>query len=227
MRFLAAAAALALITTGCGSVTSGQGARASGPRPTAPTTVPDAAPSTPVTAPATSVPAASPSGPVPLRTVSVTGQDGTSYRVTVWAEDRITDCAEHSYGQVAQWFRRHPCRGATRRLLTLPFAGRTVALSAVAVGCATGPAPDHLYDLAAELARLERAAGTGSIDDLLREGARLPGYSAIPAAEAFDVESQDVGVFVMDAWYLGGPTAPQDPALVALEQNLVLTAVTS
>jgi hypothetical protein len=159
--------------------------------------------------------------------MTVTGGDGTTYRVTVWAEDRIADCAAHSYGQVVAYFHEHPCASATRRLVTMRVGGRTLAMSAIAVTCATGPAPDHIYDYAAQFAQLEQADGTGGIDDLLRDGARLPGATAIPANEAFDVEAQDVGVFVMDAWYLGGATRSQDPALIALEQNLVLTALTS
>ena len=230
----------ALAVAGCSSVTTGKGGRASGLAPAstagsaaatgsgAAVTPPPgtgtatAAPGTGATAPTT---AAAPA-PKPLRTVTVNADDGTTYLVTVWAEDRITDCAAHSYGKVKQYFTQHPCQGASRHLLTLRLQGRTVAMSAITVGCAAGPTDQTVYEYAAQFQKLEGEDGTGSIDDLLREGARLPGTTAIPAQEAFDVQGQDTAVFVLDAWYLEGTTHPQDPALLHLEENLILTPVT-
>ncbi|TAM91677.1 MAG: hypothetical protein EPN43_03850 [Jatrophihabitans sp.] len=231
MRMRVALAAATVLLTACTGVTAGSGTAGAG-RATPP--VPGSAssqatsPRAPSSTVSDPVATASPSGPaVPLRTISVAAQDGRTYQVRVWAEDRIGDCAAHSYGQVVQYFREHPCRGASRRLITLDAGGRAVGMSVITVGCASGPEPDHVYDYAAQFAALERADGTGGINDLLREGAHMPGPSAIPANEAFEVQSQDVGVFVFDAWYLQGPTASQDPALIALEQSLVLTAATN
>lgn len=230
MRFRAVLATVALVATGCSSVTSGQGAVANRQQPTASPTVPSAAPTTPapMTTPVTTtqpVPA-SPS-PAPLRVVPVAGQDGTTYQVTVWAEDRITDCAAHAYGKIVQFLQQHPCDHATRRLLVIPLGGRDVALSIVTVSCAIGPAPDHTYDYVGQFVKLENADGTGGMNDLLREGAYVPGAKAIPPDEAFLVFSQDTVATVFDAWYLTGTTRSQDPTLLALEQNLELTPVTA
>lgn len=230
MRFRAVLAAVALVVTGCSSVTPGRGTAANGPQPTTASTAPGAVPTTSalVTGPATTAaPVPSPSGPAPLRTVPVTGQDGTTYQVTVWAEDRITDCAAHAYGKIVQFLQQHPCAHATRRLLVVPLGGRDVAMSTITVSCATGPAPDHTYEYVGQFVKLENADGTGGMNDLLREGAYLPGAKAIPADEAFMVFSQDTVATVFDAWYLGGTTRSQDPALLALEQNLELTPVTA
>ncbi len=163
----------------------------------------------------------------PLRTITVTGLDPAHpgpYTLTLWATDRLTgNCAAHSYGKVVDFFRAHECRTAGRFLWTLPHNGRTVALAIEAVAVATGPESD-VYEYAGQFTQLEQADGTGSINDLLREGKRIPdAASSIPANEAFSVLSQDTGVAVFDAWYTTGATTSQDPDLVALEESLFLT----
>jgi len=75
---------------------------------------------------------------------------------------------------------------------------------------------------------LENAPGTGSINDLLRDGASMPGASGeIPPHEAFQVYSQDTGVTVFDAWFVHGSTPDQDPRLVSLEEDLFLSRLTT
>jgi protein kinase-like protein len=162
------------------------------------------------------------------RTITATTPSGHSYVATVRAEDTVADCAANSYGApVIDYFRQHPCpRGAGRRLVTIPFEGRTVALSMIEVDAQVGP-PGDLYKYAAQLNQLERADGTGGLDDLLRSGTRPAGWpAAIPPNEAFVVTGQDDTVDVFDAWYLTGPTANHDPALVQLVDDLLLTPIT-
>ena len=119
----------------------------------------------------------------------------------------------------------HPCAGAHRVLATLPLHGRTVAVSAISTSFP--PTPSDPYATVSQFVRLEQADGTGAIDDLLREGGTLPGATEIPSTEAFSVLSQDSGVTVFDAWYLGSRTTDQDRSLVKLEQNLFLTPLTT
>ncbi len=119
--------------------------------------------------------------------------------MSLWAHDVITDCGAHSYGQaIIAYFAEHPCRSATRRLWTMPHNGRTLAVSVVSVSAQIGKVNDNPdYQYAVQLAQLENAEGTGSVKDLLREGARIPGAgTSIPANEVFSVLSQDglVGV---------------------------------
>lgn len=162
------------------------------------------------------------------RTITATTPSGHTYIATVRAEDVVSDCAANSYGTpVIDYFHQHPCpSGAGRRLVTIPFEGRTVALSMIEVDAQVGPKGD-LYRYAAQLNQLERTDGTGGLDDLLRSGHRPAGWPAtIPPNEAFVVTGEDDTVDIFDAWYLTGPTANQDPALVQLLNDLFLTPIT-
>jgi hypothetical protein len=104
---------------------------------------------------------------------------------------------------------------------TTTVKGRPVGFAVSETGF-QGPTSDP-YKYAGQFMKLEEQDGTGSIADLLREGYRLPsGPSAIPADEAFNVLGQDVGVVIWDAWYLDGPTPNNDPALMAMTQDLFL-----
>lgn len=182
-------------------------------------------PSPATTSPATTSPPTTSPGGVG-RTITFTPSPGHTYVATVRAQDTITDCAANSYGSpVINFFRQHPCLSGGRRLVTLPFKGRTLALSVIGVGVPAGP-PGDLYRYAGELVSLERAPGTGGLDDLLRSGVRPAGWpAAIPANEAFVVAAEDNGIEIFDAWYLDGPTVDQDPALVQLAQSLFLTPI--
>ena len=74
------------------------------------------------------------------------------------------------------------------------------------------PADPYVYS--SQFARLENESGTGSINDLLRAGTRLPGWpTSIPAAGAFEVTGEDNGLWIFDAWYLTHrPDNPADPS---------------
>jgi hypothetical protein len=80
-----------------------------------------------------------------------------------------------------------------------------------------------VYKTAGDFRTLVAADGTGNINDLLREGRRLPsGPSAVPTPDAFSVLGQDAGVAIVDAWYLDGPTPNNDPALVKMGHDIFL-----
>jgi hypothetical protein len=185
-------------------------------------------------APSTPVPSVSPSGTPatsgsagPLRIVTVTTPDGRHYQVSVLAQDTVADCATNAYGSaVISFLKQHPCaQGATRLLFSVPVGGRTVALSVIIVEFAGTPADPYVYST--QFNRLENESGSGSINDLLRAGTRLPGWpTSIPAAEAFQVPGQDNGLWIFDAWYLTGPTTPQAPELIDLEIQLFLQPLT-
>ncbi len=182
-------------------------------------------------APSTPVPPVSPSGTSttsgPLRIVTVTTPDGRRYQVSVLAQDTVANCAANAYGSaIINFLKQHPCaRGATRLLFTVPLGGRTVALSVIIVEFAGTPADPYVYS--SQFARLENENGTGSINDLLLAGTRLPGWpTSIPAAEAFHVTGEDNGLWIFDAWYLTGPTTTQAPELINLENQLFLQPLT-
>ncbi len=158
--------------------------------------------------------------------VNVTGiVTGHDYSGVVWAHDLITDCAANAYGSVMIAFlRTHPCRLAARRLTTFVLGDRQVALSIISAEI-PGSAADA-FDNAAKFIKLELQDGTGGMNDLLRDGHRIPaGPSAIPASEAFLVLGQDQSATIFDAWYLDGSTAPDAPELLNMENDLFLTDV--
>jgi hypothetical protein len=180
----------------------------------------------PSSVPPSSAPASSDSSANPV--ITVHGADGSPYVVEMLASDQVTDCAAHSYGApIIAYFRAHPCKTATRRLFGIVISGRVAIMSTIVVTCALGPRRNP-YLWTGKLDRLERASGTGSMNDLLREGVRIAGVpSAIPAHEAFGVFSQDDVVAIMDAWWSKGRTEDQDHTLQAAEQNLFLSPVAS
>jgi len=158
----------------------------------------------------------------PLRTVTVTGATNVSYVVKVWATRRDTTCHDHAYGQpIITFLTQHPCSGMTRSLATTTVGGRAVGLSIVTtsfVGTAKNP-----YAYASAFRVLVDKDGTGSIDDLLRDGYRLPsGPTQVPSPDAFACLIQDNGVSIYDMWYLDGPTPENTKPLETLAQDIFL-----
>jgi hypothetical protein len=151
----------------------------------------------------------------------VTAPDAT-YVIDVWAERTDKDCAAHAYGQpVISYLQAHPCSGMTRVLATTTVNGRGVGIAQSSIGF-SGQAPES-YQTAGNFRTLVGLDGTGNLDDLLREGRRLPsGPTAVPSPDAFSVLAQDAGVTVVDAWYLDGATPDNDPALVTMARDTYL-----
>lgn len=231
-RALLAAAvvlATAAVTGGCTSTTSGHGAAE------APTTSVSSTPDFP-SAPApsespveTTTPAAGtsatstihPAPPVPARTVTVNTHEGDVYLVKIWWDVHNRTCFDHAYGSIVSFLTTHPCGGLERILATTTVNGRPVAFAESLTGFPGSP--HNLYGDAGRFIQLEQADGTGSLNDLLREGYRLPsGPTSVPAGEAFNVLGQDQGVTVWDVWYLDGSTPTNDPALIKMTQDLFL-----
>ena len=162
--------------------------------------------------------------PVPSQPVrqALVRANGTAYRIQVWAEVRTPDCAAHAYGApLIAFLRRHPCTGVSSLLATTRVGGRAVGFARRSIGFKG--AGDQSYRSAAQFKALVSRSGTGNLDDLLREGYRLPsGPSQVPFPNAFDAQSQDNGVTVVEAWYLHGPTPDNDPALERMERAIYL-----
>ena len=199
---------------------------ASTPTVSTPAVSTPAAPVTSSSAPATSSSPAvvvKPAPATPLREVTVTSTDGArTYDIKIWFEVMSDDCASHAYGvPVVQYLTAHPCRGLDRILATTTVDGKAVGFAQSTLGF-VGNAPD-VYSTAGNFASLERKDNTGSIDDLISEGYRLPdGPSKLPSPDAFNVQSQDSGVVIVDAFYLNGKTKNNDPALVQMAQDIYL-----
>ena len=232
MKFRSIIAALAaLAAAGCSSTTSGSGRVGS---PQAGSSSPDfpsgsvggsepasggassAAGSTAPTRVRHGVPSA------PIRTVTVHAADRRTYVVEIWADVTDDTCFDHAHGDpVVTFLTKHPCTGLRRYLGTTTVGGRRVGFALSSTGF-DGP-PSNPYEWAGQFTKLEEQDGTGSIDDLLSDGYRLPeGPTSIPADEAFNVVGQDEGVTVWDAWYLDGPTPDNAKALIKMTQDLFL-----
>jgi hypothetical protein len=225
---LSLAAAVAAVAA-CTSTTTGRGAAE------VPTTAASSTPDFPI-APATSEPPSEtttraadtsatstihPAPPTPVRTVTVNTAGGPTYLVKIWWDVHNRTCFDHAYGSIVTFLTTHPCGGLERFLATTTVGGRPVGIAMSSTGFPG--TPRNLYGETGKFIQLEEADGTGSLNDLLREGYRLPeGPTSVPAGEAFNVLGQDQGVTVWDAWYLDGPTPTNDPALIKMTQDLFL-----
>ena len=216
--------------TACSSTTNGAGHAAAHrqtptkhdfPSFTAPASTPAPATSeAPASPPAASI---HPAPSSPIKTVTTHAPDGGTYVVKIWQQVEDPTCFDHAYGApMISFLTQHPCTGMRRTLATTTVNGRDVGFNESAVGFPAGP-PTNPYKYAEEFKALENADNTGSIDDLLRDGYRLPsGPTSIPGGEAFNVLGQDSGVVVYDAWYLDGSTPTNDPALIKMTQDIFL-----
>lgn len=236
LRLIGTTCALVALVAACSSTTNGSGSvRSRGP---ATSEFPSNVASQPVgstgtatvsgqpPAPATSATPRSsihPAPATPIRTVAVQSPDGkVNYVVKVWADVQNPTCYDHAYGKpIITFLTEHPCHGMHRLLATTTVDGRAVGFAETATSFA-GTASDP-YAYSSKFARLEKQDGTGSINDLLREGYRLAsGPSQIPRHEAFNVLSQDNGVTVWDAWYLEGTTPDNAKPLMKMTTDLFL-----
>jgi hypothetical protein len=225
---LVTVAGCASTTQGAGTVSGANPAPSGSSRPDFPSTAASSA-AAPASASATAAASASaPASPGPhpapgrpLRTVAVSS-GGAAYVVQIWADVKDDTCFDHAYGeQMISFLTKHPCTGLHRLLGTTTVGGRPVGFAVSETGFA-GTAGDP-YKWSGEFTRLENADGTGSINDLLREGYRLPqGPRRVPAGEAFNVIGQDNGVTVWDVWYLDGPTPSNAKPLMKLTRDLFL-----
>lgn len=229
-RLLPAVAALVALTA-CGSSTSGSGDGAA-PTPEQRLTLSEPAsshpPTTDATAPASSSKTrSSTTKPVPrepLLTKSVVSPGGgQTYVIKVWAQVQNSDCAVHAYGApVIRFLQKHPCQGLSRRLATTTVNGREAGFVQNSIGF-TGNGAEAMYRAAGQFRSLVTRDGTGNLNDLLREGYRLPsGPSSVPSPDAFSALSQDNIVTVVEAWYLQGSTPSNDPALVTMAEDTYL-----
>lgn len=113
-------------------------------------------------------------------------------RVRERGVDADTDCVAHSYGQVQDFFRAHPCTALFRTLLEVRDNRSNVAL--VAVAWVDMPDPGQ----ARQLQQLMDRDGTGNITELSREdgGQRFSGdyyHSVREDTTVVNVQAEPVG----------------------------------
>ncbi|MEO6886448.1 MAG: hypothetical protein ABI232_09220 [Jatrophihabitantaceae bacterium] len=142
--------------------------------------------------------------------------------MSIWVQKADPTCTDHAYGAaVIAYLTKYPCAGLQRSLATTTIDGHAVGMAISDLGF-KGTAPT-VYQTAGNFVTLVEKDGTGNLDDLLRDGYRLPaGPSSVPDVDAFSALGQDAGVEIVEAWYLDGPTTSNDPALVAMERSIFL-----
>lgn len=223
---LAVAGCLAALLTACTSTKAGTG------RPAAPITTPTtpvatsssattSAGSTSATTSASASITVHPAPTAPLRTATVHAPGGATYVIKIWADVKNATCADHAYGSMVQFLTTHKCDGMERRLATTTVNGQDVGFNVTDTSF-PGTSANPYAGAEAFRAYVEKE-GTGSINDLLREGYRLPsGPTTVPSPDAFTTVGQDAGVSVYDVWFLNGPTPENDPTLIKMAQNIFL-----
>jgi hypothetical protein len=226
--------AVSVLFAACSTTTNGSGAASTPatrrsstpgfPSSTARETTP-AETTTPPPATTSSIartPTVIPAPATPLKRAVVHALHGRTYVVKIWADVRNDTCFDHAYGKaITTFLTQHPCTGLERYLGTTTVNGRPVGFNESATAF-RGTAADP-YKWAGRFAELENQDGTGSINDLLREGYRLPsGPSYVPSPDAFNVIGQDAGVTVWDVWYLDGSTPYNDKALITMTEDIFL-----
>lgn len=223
---LAAVGLVAALLAACTSTKAGSGTAAPTTTPTSSTAASTTA-STSAAASTTATTSAAPSITVhpapaqPLRTATVHAPDGTTYVIKIWVDVKNTTCADHAYGPMVQFLTTHKCDGMGRRLATTTVNGQDVGFNVMSTSF-PGTAANPYAGTEAFRAYVEKE-GTGSINDLLREGYRLPsGPTSVPSPDAFATVGQDAGVSVYDMWFLSGPTPENDPSLIKMAQNIFL-----
>lgn len=228
LGLLGAASACATDTSGNGSGGLPSSSAATTPTPTPTPTASKSLPestSVPPTSstPVSTTPASTPPPAKPLRTLTVTTTiSGEKYVIKVWAEKKDPTCADHAYGTpVVNYLQAHPCAGLHRLLGTTVVKGKAVGFAESRLGFVG--AGDAVYKVAGDFVDLVTKEGTGNVDDLLRDGYRLPsGPTSVPSPDAFNAQGQDAGVIIDDIWYLDGPTPDNDPPLVQFARDIFL-----
>lgn len=216
--------AVAALAAACTATTDGAGNGRYRPSTGAPSSAPSVSAGASAGGSDSGSPTGSASGSAhaPLRVKVVVAPSGRTYVIKIWAERKDTDCAAHAYGApVIRYLHQHPCSGLDRVLATTRVHGRTVEFAQRSIGFAGG-APGS-YRAAAGFRKLVSKNGTGNLNDLLREGGRIPGgRKSVPFPNAFSALAQDNNVTVVEAWYRDGATADNDPDLEQMERDTYL-----
>jgi hypothetical protein len=166
--------------------------------------------------------AAAPAGRKPVEVVTVKS-GGHTYVLKVWTRKKAATCLPHAYGKpVRRFLRHHHCVGLTRYLVTTKVNGRGVGFAQSSLGF-TAKTQTGMYEAAGKFRALVSKDGTGNFYSLFHDGYRLPrGPHSVPSPDAFNAQSQDNGVTIVDAWYLRGTTPANAKPLERMARNIYL-----
>lgn len=181
-------------------------------------------PSTPGTHPAalaTQCPAHARAGSQPVVFQGTT--TGKRYCGLVWTSDEIHDCAKHAHGaRMIAFLKKHTC-GPTGRVLATVFA-RHDAINVSSIETSFSGTPRNPFGAQLQFTNLVKSPSGGNIDDLLREGHRMPGpHGRMSAHAVLGVFTIGQNINVIDTWYRNKPTPNNDYNLRLVEADLKLS----
>lgn len=123
---------------------------------------------------------------------------------------RDPDCAGHAYGDVRVWLGQHHCVGLARALYQATVPGGQHAAAATAV-LAFPDAPT-----AKAFAVEAQTAGSGGVNDLVKDGRGWPGGPTSFDNAAYTVAAAGTSVRLVEVVWIGQPSSPTDTNLTRL-----------
>lgn len=119
------------------------------------------------------------------------------------------NCAAHAYGQARVWLARHGCTTLIRSVYQTTVDGRPAAVAVIVVGFADSSGTRSFADMI-------RTPGNGGVLDPVTDGdGWLGGPKSFDGAASI-VTLQDISVREAKAVWIGKPSDPNDPHLLAL-----------
>lgn len=148
---------------------------------------------------------------------------GRRYCGLLWTSDVVHDCAKHAHGaKMIAFLQKHKC-GPTGRALATVFV-RHDAINVTSVETSFAGSARNPFGAQLEFTNLVKSSRGGGIDDLLRDGHRIPGPHGRPPAHAvLGVFAIGANINVIDAWYRDKPTPKNDYNLRLVEADLKLS----
>ena len=122
------------------------------------------------------------------------------------------DCATHAYGDVQVWLTQHPCVTMARSLYETTVGGQPAAIAQTVVNFADAAT-------AAAFATEANTAGSGGINDLVKEGQGWPGGPKSFDNAAYAVSTASTSVRLIEAVWIGKTSSPADPTLTQLARS--------
>ena len=122
------------------------------------------------------------------------------------------DCAAHAYGDVQVWLGQHQCVTMARSLYETTVNGRPAAIAQTVVNFADAAT-------ATAFAAVAGSAGSGGVNDLVKEGQGWTGGPKSFDNAAYAVSTASTSVRLIEAVWIGRASTSADPTLTQLAKS--------
>lgn len=148
---------------------------------------------------------------------------GKRYCGLLWTSDVIHNCSKHAHGaQMIAFLKKHKC-GPTGRALATVFV-RHDAINVSSIETSISGTARNPFGAQLQFTNLVKSPSGGNINDLMREGHRIPGPNGRMSAHAvLGVFAIGENINIIDAWYRDKPTPKNDYNLRLVEADLKLS----